>query len=65
MREGSARAACDAAAMLAETRGGDANHDGHFNGTAGGLVTGVRSELKQKGQANEKRGRSGTGFTFT
>ena len=45
MREGSARAAC---AMLAKTRGGDANRDGHFNGTAGGLVTGVRSVLDAK-----------------
>ena len=45
MREGSARAAC---AMLAEARGGDANRDGHFNGTAGGLATSIRSDLKQK-----------------
>ena len=51
--------------MLAETRGGDANRDGHLNGTAGGLATSVRSDLKQKGHANGKRGRSGTGFTFT
>ena len=33
------------------------------NRAAGGLVTGVRSDLRQRGYANGKRGRSGTGFT--